>query len=267
MSEYLYWKLSDQLVLEWISNEIRLDDETTPNNEKVFSAFATAAHQLSKMDGELEGETDLQIYNPKFVTKTTVKRIYRELVQLQENYTSALDRIDPEEVLETMSIPDEVEGHEIQEDLLLEALETQIESDVAEEFAESFYAIHSANRILPFLTISQVLIDEYSIELLNSELISSHYQDSNNTFKFLEKKLSQPTREQLLQRTGVLDGGIVGKMAEIRQTRNDLVHDLRSMSYFEEIVDSVDVADSVIKVIAEFEDRLNEQGFAWSKQD
>lgn len=265
MNAHLYYQLVDQLICEWIVEEIELDHESLPDNASTASAFFTAATQLSELEDVSIEELDSPVYDPKFVTKTTLYRLYRELTQLVENYSSTTDQMNPDSVMENISVPEEAEGYEIDEDRFREAVAAQIESSAPGKFAESLFAIHAANRLLPFLTIGQVVIEESSIELLNKELISDFYRDMKNTIEFLESDLSQPNREQLLQRSGVLEGGIIGQMADVRQTRNNLVHDLRSQEYFDKIVDSVDIVDSVIDVLNEFEQRLNEREIDWRR--
>lgn len=265
MNAYLHYRLADQLICEWIVEEIELDQETLPDNASDASAFFTAATQLSELEDVSIEESDSPVYDPKFITKTTLHRLYRELTQLEENYSSTTEQMNPDSLMENLSVPEEAEGYEIDEDRFREAVAAKIDSNAPGEFAESLFAIHAANRLLPFLTIGQAVIDESSIQLLNKELISNFYRDTNNTIEFLENDLSQPNREQLLQRSGVLDGGVIGQMADVRQTRNNLVHDLRSQEYFEEIVDSVDIVDSMIDVLNEFEQRLNEREIDWRR--
>lgn len=263
MSASFYFRLADQLICEWIVEEIELDQENMRNSASTTSAIFTGATRVSETKEHSAEDPDLPIHDPIFVTKVTLIRLYRELSQLNENYSSIASNMNGSFVMDNISVPDKAGGYEVVEDKLQEAVAAQINTGAPDEFAESLFAIHTANRLLPFLTIGQVVIEESSIKLLNNELISNHYQDTNNTIEFLESDLSQPNREQLLQRSGVVDGGTIGQMADVRQTRNDLVHDLRSREYFGRIVESADIVHSVIDILEEFEERLNEREIDW----
>ncbi len=117
---------------------------------------------------------------------------------------------------------------------------------------------------MPFLTLTQVVIEDHTVEIIERELVDEFYQDSNNTVEFLEN-LSQPDKEQMLQRFGVLSGDLVGQMAHVRQVRNDLVHDLRSDEYFRIVRDSADILESCSRLLSEFESETpHNRGFSWS---
>lgn len=134
---------------------------------------------------------------------------------------------------------------------------------VPQAYAEAYFEIQLANRVLPFLTLAQVVIEDYSVSLLHNKVIDEDYRDSNTTKRKLERQLSQPGREMLLQRTGLVSGDLRSDMQDVRQTRNDLVHNLREMDYFEEVVETAEAVETCAEVIEEFEERYGEGSFSW----
>jgi len=97
--------------------------------------------------------------------------------------------------------------------------------DERQERAESLLArIHIHDDVLTFFILAQDLIEIYSIDVLNEELIEEEFRGTNETMKTLDRRISQPVREHLLYRCGVIDHELYKKMKSFRDHRNDLVH-------------------------------------------
>lgn len=84
----------------------------------------------------------------------------------------------------------------------------------------------ASDEIILYYSLASTLIEEQSVELLKLNLIDNEFRQSNKTDRLLERRLNQEEREQLLLRTGIIDEGLAGELQRIRETRNEIVHDL-----------------------------------------
>lgn len=97
--------------------------------------------------------------------------------------------------------------------------------DERQESAESLLArVYLHDDVLTFFILAQDFIEMYSIDVLNEELIEEEFRDTNETIKTLDRRMSQPVREHLLYRCGVIGHELYKKMGSFRDHRNDLVH-------------------------------------------
>ncbi|OYR47827.1 hypothetical protein [Halorubrum sp. Eb13] len=97
--------------------------------------------------------------------------------------------------------------------------------DERQDRAESLLArIYMHDDVLMFFILAQDLIEIYSIDTLNEELIEEDFRGTNETMKTLDRRMSQPVREQLLYRCGVIGHELYKNMRSFRDHRNDLVH-------------------------------------------
>jgi len=108
---------------------------------------------------------------------------------------------------------------------MIEASSVESIEDEKQEQAESQLArMHMHEDVLNFFILAQDLIEIYSIDLLDEELIEEEFQGTNETMKTLERRMSQPVREHLLYRCGIISHELYKKMKSVRNHRNDLVH-------------------------------------------
>lgn len=274
-------ELALQLTEEWAEEKLEPESEATPKNPRAYAQFksATVYSQASmasvnediKLPEEEEmeataGPAEDSVFNDgRFVTKTTVHRLYTEITDLVASYEDLSANMTAELIIEEHDL--EQECLEFPVDVTSEHLEASIrgffEMGMPQAYAEAYFEIHLANRVLPFLTLVQVVIEDYSVSLLHDKVIDKDYQGSNTTMKKLERKLSQPGREMLLQRTGLVSGNTRSDMENVRQTRNDLVHNLRETNYFEEVIEAAEEVKTCAEIIEGFEDRYGEGSFAW----
>lgn len=274
-------ELALQLTGEWAEEKLEPESEVTPKNPRAYAQFksATVYSQASMAsvneDVELPEEEEMKatagpaedsVFNDgRFVTKTTVHRLYTEITDLVASYEDISANMTAELIIEEHDLEQECLKFPV--DVTPEHLEASIrgffEMGVPQAYAEAYFEIHLANRVLPFLTLAQVVIEDYSVSLLHDKVIDKDYQGSNTTMKKLERKLSQPGREMLLQRTGLVSGNFRSDMEDVRQTRNDLVHNLRETDYFEEVIEVAEEVKTCAEIIEEFEDRYGEGSFSW----
>jgi hypothetical protein len=254
-------RISLELCSEWI--EEKVDPETqVMHNPREYAIF-TSATALFESDDVVSVE---DVANPRedgrFITKTTIGRLYREITDIHNSYNSVIEESTPELIIEQKDIEEAILDHNVSDYTNPSEVETWIsrsfDTDFIDIYARRYTEINLANRVLPFFVLSQVIIEDYSINLLIDNLIDEGFQDSNTTKRKLENNFRQPGREILLQRTGIISGDFRSKMEEVRKTRNNLTHNLRGSDYFDDVFDSIEQVDKAIRIVSDFEDRYNE---------
>jgi len=248
-------------ILDYVSDFL----EPNLNIESKVGLSATESlafiHSLAAEGMKIEEDGSAsKIVDSAWNTRIVIRELYREIMAVHQNGEKLL-----QEGVESENI---ISYHESNYGLSIDGEERErIEElsivDNFEEFSENLIAEKLSERILPFFAISQVLIEDYCVELINEELISDFYSDNGNTIEFLQE-LSQPTREQLIQRTELLDGHEVGRMIDIRKTRNETIHSLHGAEHWKSIMDSVDDVNRCIDVIITIESELGKDDmFQW----
>jgi len=274
-------ELALKLTGEWAEERLEPESEVTPRNPRAYAQFKSAAvyskgdvasdEEDVKMPGETEMNTlarsmkDSTFNDGRFVTKTTVDRLYREITDLVESYEDISQNMTPQLIIGEYDLEQECEEFpmEVEPDHLEASIRGFFRKSVPQAYAEAYFEIQLANRVLPFLTLAQVVIEDYSVSLLHDEVVEEDYRGSNTTKRKLERKLSQPGREMLLQRTGLISGDLRSDMQNVRRTRNDLVHNLRQIDYFEEVIEAAKTVEKCAEVVENFEERYDEDSFSW----
>lgn len=185
-------------------------------------------------------------------SRVVIRQLYWEIHEINRNLGRLIDDgIDPSDVIKYHSSRVD---RSITED---ECNRIRSTSDLSKfhDYTDTLFALEQSERVLPFLALSQVLIEAYSIDIIDDKLINDRYSGSNSTTEFLEG-LSQPTREQLIQRTEILDAHVVRDMMQVRKTRNEVVHELHSAEFIDYINDSLSDINRCIDVIIEIEQLL-----------
>jgi hypothetical protein len=146
--------------------------------------------------------------------------------------------------------------HEVKPDL------TDEQSDRVDRIAARIYLYEDTAL---FLFLAQDLIETFSIQLLEKELILDRYQGSNATRDLLDRKIHAKGREELLHRTGIIDGKIKGKMRDVRKKRNVIAHRTEERQLFEFGPNALEFADKSLFVINELKHKLDGERY-WSKK-
>lgn len=123
-----------------------------------------------------------------------------------------------------------------------------IDSDYMDRTKRAKRAQMVSPYIQPYFAISQEIINELTIELLEEELIEERYRETNKTDAILRNRFDQELREDLLLRTGIVDNSIKSEMTHVRLTRNRLIHDFEKriiISSTEEIFVEIERCDSI----------------------
>lgn len=107
-----------------------------------------------------------------------------------------------------------------------------------------------AGDLLAFCTLAQQVLELLSADLLERELVAEEHRGRQDTRRLLETELSQPVREELLYRCGVVDGDTRSALQHGREFRNTIVRDLRERR-------TVHTIDGAIEEIERYVDILN----------
>lgn len=118
---------------------------------------------------------------------------------------------------------------------------------------------------LLFLFLAHDLIETFSIQVLEKELVLDEYQGSNATWDALDEGIRTPAREELLRRTGIIDGTVKGEMGEVRRKRNLIAHRTEERQQFEFGPNVLELANKALHVLNELRFKLDGEKF-WSKQ-
>lgn len=223
-------------------------------------AFLRSLHVAGPVRLNEDG-SHTKINDARWTSRVVIRELYREIHKINQNLQQLIDSgINPENV---------IRYHSKTDDSLTEDERDRIRtiSDLSKfhDYTDTLYSLEQSERVLPFLALSQVLIEAYSINIIDNKLINGQYSGSSNTTEFLED-LSQPTREQLLQRTEILDGHVVSDMVQVRRMRNKIVHDLHGSDFLDYINESLPKIDKCIDVIIEMESVIevpNPFGWEW----
>lgn len=92
---------------------------------------------------------------------------------------------------------------------------------------DRFWSYAMTTNQIWFHSLSQLLVEAYTLRLIHEELISDAYRHSTGTQEWLWT-LSQPDREELLLRTLDIDEELVEEMRQARDRRNELLYDIGS---------------------------------------
>ena len=247
------------MIYIWVEAQIdiksRRDQNSYLKSFAVFRALAESTEMATR--GEIFEAN--HSYTPRHINRISLEEYEREIIELEKNYTILLDRVDKNTILdETSPVSVSIYSEEsIDREELDDFLAMEVERKLPHIYAEKLYTIMLADRILPLLTIYQTLIEDYTVECIDQGLMSNHYRGNAKTWEFLEDKLPQPGKEELLKRTGTLSHDIVDKMENIRITRNRIVHNLRNIEYFELIRENVGVVEDCSCVIESLNDYVS----------
>lgn len=111
-------------------------------------------------------------------------------------------------------------------------------------------------------SLSQLLVESYTMQLVTKELVVEDHENSLRTQEWLWE-LSQPDREQLLMRCTDVDDSLVEEMQDVRTRRNELLYDLGSWDRVA-LEDPVGDARRYLHVLNELDDLVNgENGFSY----
>lgn len=113
---------------------------------------------------------------------------------------------------------------------ILDKFEEAEEYDDAKEW-EIRYMI--SDEFVLFFTLANEIVQSLAGEIINEELFEEDLQSDSSLG--VARELPQQAKEDLLFYSGIIDNGVKGEMANVRKTRNKLIHDLRNRQYLSDI--------------------------------
>lgn len=111
-------------------------------------------------------------------------------------------------------------------------------------------------RLLEFYVVGHAHLERLTTNLIY-ETIADKQLPPKNTIKFF-RDFTQAEREELLYRVGVVDEGMKGEMKNIRDMRNQLVHQQHQRMYVSADEHLETMVDRAFAKIKELDDLLNE---------
>lgn len=207
-------------------------------------------------DGVFKQAIDEKDVDASRRAKMMVRRLYNRIEEIETRSREIPTDITTDELLKR-------EFPEIAEQVDPEDWKGPITEELHVTMAEEIHTRLISDYLLLILTVSQVLVEDYCVQLIDERLIEEPYRGSGKTREFLEETLSQPMREQILLRCGIIGGGLHGDMAEVRDTRNEIVHNLRERAVLESVDNSLKTAQQVVRVLDEFEAEVNDGEFKY----
>ena len=177
-----------------------------------------------------------QMFSPEAGTKRAIRQLFGAIEQLDEtSFTS--DSVQSgiwKQYLDSFSI----DGFAV--------------ADTPEQFGGLLIGTYQ----LWLYSLSQLLIESYTMRLIHDRLVNDAHQGSLRTQEWLWE-LSQSDREQLLMRCTDVEDDLVEQMQAIRSRRNELLYDL---GRWEEITldDPVAEARRYLHVLSKLDELVSE---------
>lgn len=117
---------------------------------------------------------------------------------------------------------------------LIDALET-VEEREPESRGMTLLTEQERTLLLEFFTVSAANIERLSASILTHEIASEEFDHERGAHNYFWNELSQSDREGLLYYSGLIDSGLKGELARVRQRRNELVHEQISRRYVSDV--------------------------------
>ena len=183
--------------------------------------------------GGLQGTEEL--FSPETGTKRAIRQLYRAIEQLDDQSFS------------TGSVPEMWEQY-------LDSF--SIDGGSGSDRPEQLVGMMIGTYQLWLYSLSQLLIESYTMALVHDKLVIDEHQGPIRTQEWLWE-LPQPDREQFLMRCTDVDDDLVEQMQAIRSRRNELLYDL---GRWEEITldDPVGEARRYLHVLSRLDDLVSE---------
>jgi len=106
-----------------------------------------------------------------------------------------------------------------------------------------------AGDLLAFCTLAQQVLELLSADLIEQELVVENHRNRQGTRRLLETDLSQPLREALLFRCGVIDSETRNALQQGREFRNTIARDLRERRTVHTIEGAIEEIDRYIDIL------------------
>ena len=89
--------------------------------------------------------------------------------------------------------------------------------------------------LLELFAIASAHIERNSTNILYEKLADKENREKRSTRDYFQDHFNQNQREGLLYRCGIIDSGLKGELAKVRQRRNELVHKQIKRRYLSDV--------------------------------
>lgn len=206
----------------------RLDADAWESEEGLLVLEAIARASLPSETPSNEGPA----YDEYLLAKSNLERLHEMFCVRYEQIGGEVEELDFEPLVRAGLLADRPQDRQI---------------DQIKHRARKYFL---AGDLLAFCTLAQQVLELLSADLLERELVADDHRGRQGTRRLFETELSQPVREELLYRCGVVDGDTRRALQQGREFRNTIARDLRDRR-------TVHTIDGAIDEIERYVDALN----------
>lgn len=116
-----------------------------------------------------------------------------------------------------------------------------------------------AGDLLAFCTLAQHVVELLSADLLEGELVVSAHRNKRKTRRVLETELTQPVREELLYRCGIIGSDTRDALQHGREFSDTVARDLRERRTVHTIDGAIDEIERYLAVLNQLYERKTGQ--------
>lgn len=131
---------------------------------------------------------------------------------------------------------------------LISKLEEAKEQDRGGE-SRTFLTQQERVVLLEFFTVAHAVIETLSSDILKLKLLKPDHASEEFSDWLFERALNQKRRQELLSKAGVIGDGLKGDMNQVRNARNELVHDPASRLSVSSVDDWTANADRALRTV------------------
>lgn len=211
----------------------RLDCTSWESEEGLLVLEAIARASLAS---DSVSSSDVE-YDEYLLAKSNLERLYEIFRVRYEQIGREVDQLDFEPL--------------VRAGLLTESPGPQ-ELDGIKQKARKYFL---AGDLLAFCTLAQQVLELLSADLLEKAIIVGPYRQKGETRKLLETDMSQPVREELLYRCGVIGSDTRSAMQHGREFRNTIARDLRERRTIHTVDGAVEEIERYIAMLNQLYER------------
>lgn len=205
----------------------RLDGDAWESEEGLLVLEAIARASLASED---DSDEEPQ-YDEYLLAKSNLERLHEMFCVRYEQIGVEVEGLDFEPLVRAGLLAENPEDRQI---------------DQIKHRARKYFL---AGDLLAFCTLAQQVLELLSADLLERELVAEEHRGRQGTRRLLETELSQPIREELLYRCGIVDGDTRSALQHGREFRNTIARDLRERRTVHTIDGAIDEIERYIDIL------------------
>lgn len=181
----------------------RLDSASWQSQEGLLVLEA-----IGRASVDSEGDSDVD-HDTYLLAKSNLERLYEIFRARYRKIGEEVERLDFDPIVRVGLLAEQPDNRDI---------------DGIKEKARKYFL---AGDLLAFCTLAQHVVELLSADLLEQELVVPAHQEKHGTRHLLETDLSQPIREALLYRCGIIGSDTRSALQHGREFRDTIARDLR----------------------------------------